>query len=329
MSRKKLTNKKKLLINGSIFIAILLLIGGIYVSNLYTKTKNIVNESHEKLERDEDKSNLRAEKVDPLQDNVSVLFLGVDTSEHRNYGEKSRTDAIILATFNKQKSSVKLLSIPRDTLVYVPEVGYNTKINHAHFHGGPDATVETVEEFLNVPVDYFVRMNFEAFVQVVDALGGIMFDVPYEIVESNSQDQKNTIHLLPGYQELDGEEALALARTRKYDSDVDRGKRQQEIIKAIAGKATSMGSVFKLGNVIEAIGDNMKTNLSFDDMKSFLSYGLAEDISLETIQLEGKGGYIQGGWYYIIDEESQLQVQKELRTHLNLSPTANPQLTIN
>src|SRR5699024_10872491 len=88
-----------------------------------------------------------------VEDNVSVLFLGIDTSDERQYEEKSRTDAILVATFNKKEGTVKLLSIPRDTYTYVPSVGYDTKINHAHFHGGPKASMETVEDYLNIPID--------------------------------------------------------------------------------------------------------------------------------------------------------------------------------
>src|SRR5690606_21377009 len=108
--------------------------------------------------------------------------------------------------------------------VYIPEVGYNDKINHAHAFGGPKATIETVEQLLDVPVDYYVKLNFHAFTEVVDVIGGITAEVPYELWESDSNDKKNAIHLLPGEQLLNGEQALALARTRKYDSDIERGK---------------------------------------------------------------------------------------------------------
>src|SRR5699024_7601359 len=115
------------------------------------------------------------------------------------------SDALILATLNKDEKSVKLLSIPRDSYVEVP--GYNkTKINHAHSHGGPQLTIETVENLFDIPVDYFVKINFEAFIDVVDALNGITVDVPYELKEQNSKDKAGAIHLQPGEQLLDGEE---------------------------------------------------------------------------------------------------------------------------
>lgn len=138
--------------------------------------------------------------------------------------------------------------------------------------------METVEKFLNIPIDYYISINFEAFIEIVDSLGGIYFDVPYEMYESYSHDNKNAVHLMPGYQKLNGEQALA--RSRKYDSDVQRGMRQQEMIKSMVNEATSASSVFKLGDVIEAIGNNMKTNLTFQELTTFATYGLTKDLPL-------------------------------------------------
>lgn len=314
----KLSKKKLFLYSGVIFI-FLIGIGAGYAFYLVDKSAGTVADSHEEIGRDNETSPLREGHVDPVEDNVSVLFIGVDSSEHRENEETGRSDALLLATFNKDDSAVKLLSIPRDSYVYIPEVNYQTKINHAHAFGGPEATIETVENFLQVPVDYFVRINFEGFVEVVDALDGVNFDVPYEFTESDSDDDKDSIHLYPGEQSLNGEEALAMARTRKQDSDVARGKRQQEMIAAIASKATSPSSVFKLDELIQAVGSNMATNLNFSEIRSFLSYGLDEDVNIETVNLDGEGGYMDdGGWYYQVDENSRAQMQTELREHLDL-----------
>lgn len=318
MSATKGSKKKWIWISVSV-ILILLLAGVGYGAYLYHKTASMVDESHE-TSRDEEQSALRDETVDPVTDNVSVLFLGVDTGEERGDEENSRTDAILLATFNKDEGTVKLLSIPRDTYTYIPEVGYSTKINHAHSYGGPRATMETVENYLHIPIDYYVRLNFEAFIDIVDALNGISYNVPFEIVEMDSKDKKDAIHLSPGYQTLNGEEALALVRTRKYDSDVERGKRQQEVIRTIAKKLTSASTVFKLNELIDAVGPNMRTDLSFNQMKSFFAYGLDRNFDIERINLDGDGDYMEDGvWYFHANEESLAHVQQDLRDHLDLS----------
>ena len=102
--------------------------------------------------------------------------------------------------------------------------------------GGTLTTIETVEELFDIPINYYVRMNFNAFIDVVDALGGIEAEVPYALHELDEFD-KFTINLQPGLQHLNGSQALALARTRKQDNDIERGKRQQEILSAIIKKS--------------------------------------------------------------------------------------------
>jgi polyisoprenyl-teichoic acid--peptidoglycan teichoic acid transferase len=291
-----------------------------YGALLYKKAETVFNGSYKDIEGRE-KSQLRTEKVDPKMDNVSILFIGVDESETRNFGSATRSDALMLATLNEKEKSVKLVSIPRDSYVYLPEVGYKTKINHAHAFGGPKASIEAVESMFNIPVDYYVKMNFHAFIDVVDALDGINVEVPYEMYEQNSKDTANAIHLLPGMQTLDGEEALALARTRKKDNDIERGKRQQEILKGVMQKAISANALTKYDDIIQAIGDNMETNMTFDEMKALSSYGLKKKLDMNTLSLEGEDTYIENVYYWLLDETSLANTSMELQNHLEIDPT--------
>ncbi|MBU8566626.1 LCP family protein [Virgibacillus pantothenticus] len=317
IKKRKKRSKKKLLFFLIIPLSLLLVATVSYGAHVYNTAQEAANKSFEKVGRDGEKSALRDESVTPIDDNVSVLIIGVDDSETRHEGS-GRSDALMLATFNKQEKDVNILSIPRDSYVNVPDYGY-TKINHAHAYGGPSKTIDTVESFLNVPVDYYVRLNFEAFIEIVDTIGGIQYDVPFEMSELDSNDNKDAIHLMPGYQNLNGEEALALARTRKYDNDFERGKRQQEIIKTIIKETASASSILKLDELINAVGDNMSTNLTFDEMKSFMSYGLNTDLAINTINIDGQGGKMPDGiWYYQVDEQSRMEVENKLREHLDL-----------
>ncbi|GAA0439001.1 LCP family protein [Lentibacillus halophilus] len=316
--KKRKLNKKRIFLVLLIPIIIIASATIAYGMHLMNKAENTVDDSYQSVDRDNQQSSLRHETVNPIEDNVSILIIGVDNSDKRDY-EYGRSDALMLATFNKDKQNVKLVSIPRDTYTYIPEVGYNTKINHAHAYGGPSATLETVENFMNVPVDYYVQVNFNAFIETVNSLGGIPYDVPFEMYEMNSDDEDRSIHLLPGEQELNGEEALALARSRKYDNDIKRGGRQRDIIKTIVDQATSVSSITKIGNLIDSIGNNMKTNISFNEMKSFAKYGLNQELTMESITLKGDGGYMDDGlWYYQVRESSRAHVEKTLRKHLDL-----------
>src|SRR5690606_14051970 len=169
--------------------------------HLYIKADKMMDNSFES-HREDGKSNLREQKVNPKIDNISILFIGIDESSKRSQGDNTRSDALMLATLNEKEKSVKLLSIPRDSYVYIKEVGYSTKINHAHAFGGPKATIETVEDLLDIPVDYYVRLDFEAFMKVVDALDGIEVEVPYTFSEQDSHDRANAITLEKGLQTL-------------------------------------------------------------------------------------------------------------------------------
>ncbi|MET3697665.1 LytR family transcriptional attenuator [Bacillus oleivorans] len=291
-----------------------------YLAYLYNVAKTSAEESYDEDFNRETK--YRKEAVNPEKDNVSVLFIGVDDSESRDYGEATRSDALMLATFNVEDKTVKLVSIPRDSYVYIDEVGYYTRINHAHAYGGPSLTMQTVEELLEIPIDYYVRLDFYAFMDVVDALGGIEAEVPYEIWEKDAEDNREAIHLLPGMQELNGEEALALARTRKLDNDMERGKRQQEILKAILDKAVSVGAITKYPEIMRDISANTKTNLTFDEMKSFVNYALSGDLQIENLQLKGSDSMINGAYYYQLDEAALAELKAVLQTHLELEGTS-------
>ena len=293
---------------------LLLLISSIgYASFLMHKAESVINKSYEEFRND------KAKDIDPKMDNFSVLFIGVDDSKSRHFKSDTRSDALLLATFNAKDKSVKMVSIPRDSYVYIPCKDKYDKITHAHAYGGVKCTVESIEDLFDIHIDYYVKMNFYAFMDVVDALGGIKVEVPYDIKEKDSEDHRNAIVLKKGVQTLNGEEALALARTRKKDNDIERGKRQQEILKAILKKASKASSITKYDDVIEAVGNNMKTNLTFDDIKSLIYYVTSrKNIHIESLQLKGTDQN-DGVYYYQLDEESVQEVADTLRKQLESS----------
>lgn len=319
LKRKRKLKKRVYFIS---IILIILLASAVYATYLYLQAESALTDSYEDDGRE--KSNLREEAVNPKLDNVSVLIMGVDSSEERADEGPGRTDAMIFATLNKKKKSVKLVSIPRDSYVYIPEVGYETKINHAHAHGGSKAAIDTVENLFDLPVDYYVKLNFEAFIEVVDTLNGIEFDVPYEFKEQDSTDKANAIHLMEGLQTLNGEEALALARTRKYDSDVERGKRQLEIIQAIVDESVSISTILKLDDLIKAVASNISTNLTFKDMKSLVAYSSSTgDLDIESYSMDGYDYQPSDVYYWQLDQESLFNTKNLLREHLEL-PELDP-----
>lgn len=328
MNRQSMRNMRKRKRRKRIFlfiffpILLVALVGGGYATSLFFQAGNMLDGAYKPVDRDSKRTGVK-----PNTDNVSVLIMGVDDSSTRGFNSAARTDALLVATFNKKANSVKLLSIPRDSYVYIPEVGYEDKITHAHVYGGPKSTIETVEGLLDIPIDYYVKVNFDAFIEIVDALGGIDMYVPITFSEQDSNDRAGAISLKEGHQHLNGEEALALARTRKIDSDFERGKRQQEVLKAIIKKAISIGSISKYSNVIDAIGNNMETDVTTDHAMAFADYlKKGSSLDIQSLTLEGEDLWIKNSkgqniYYYGLDKENLEEVKSTLKSHLELGTT--------
>lgn len=299
----------------------LIIVPTIFAITLFNSSKNAFDDSFS--QSDQRQSQLRDSKVNAAKQPISILFLGIDDSSTRRQNgqsaENARTDAMILSTMNPDKHQIRLVSIPRDTLSYIPEVGYYDKITHAHAYGGPEASMRTVEANLNVPVDYYVRINMEAFAKTVDELGGIEYDVPYDLNEPNTMD-KGRIKLKKGKQQLNGDEVLAVTRTRKQDSDLKRGQRQMEVLKILFKKAQDTKSLHKLDDIIEIVGKNSKHNLSYSEIKALATNYLANDVDIQSQQLKGENELLNGIYYINPDVDNLIETSNTLRKDLGLAP---------
>ncbi|MGZ9798103.1 LCP family protein [Staphylococcus pseudintermedius] len=299
----------------------LIIVPTIFAFTLFNSSKNAFDDSFS--QSDQRQSQLRDSKVNAAKQPISILFLGIDDSSTRRQNgqsaENARTDAMILSTMNPDKHQIRLVSIPRDTLSYIPEVGYYDKITHAHAYGGPEASMRTVEANLNFPVDYYVRINMEAFAKTVDELGGIEYDVPYDLNEPNTMD-KGRIKLKKGKQQLNGDEVLAVTRTRKQDSDLKRGQRQMEVLKILFKKAQDTKSLHKLDDIIEIVGKNSKHNLSYSEIKALATNYLANDVDIQSQQLKGENELLNGIYYINPDVDNLIETSNTLRKDLGLAP---------
>lgn len=308
---------------GLILISIVLMVLPIVFGlTLYLETRGAVNDSF--LKSKKNKSSLRDKPVDSSLDHVSVLFLGVDDSTSRREGgqdaNQSRTDAMIYTTFNRDKKQIRMVSIPRDTLSYVPAVKYYDKITHAHAIDGPEGSMDSIESTLNVPVDYYARINMEAFVEVIDELGGVEFNVPFDLDEPNTED-KGRIKVKKGKHNLSGDEALAVVRSRKQDSDLERGKRQMEMVKAIIKKAQETNSINKLDDLVKIVGKNAKHNFSFKDIQNLATTYSSSKVKIESEQLVGTDSNVNGVYFFNPDLDNLVKLSNKLRKDLNLSST--------
>ncbi|WP_311775139.1 LCP family protein [Alkalihalobacillus sp. TS-13] len=318
--RKK---KRKWLRYTIITFLVLMLLPISYTAYLYTKASDITENAQVSLDRGE-KSDKREETIDPEKDNFSILFVGIDSRDGEAKG--SLSDALMVATFNKTDDTVTLLSIPRDSYVDIPGHGMD-KINHAHLVGGLELTVKTTEELLDIPLDYVVRGNFQAFKTAIDELGGVEIDIEDQyVVDQIAKETHGKVVLDTGKQQLDGEEALAYARTRKADSDLMRGERQMQIIQSSIGKMKSFSSVSKYDGLLESLEGNLSLNLSFNEVLSYVPY-MTKVKEVDKLQLSGYD-YQPGSTYYLqLDEQQLEEIRSQLKKELELEKGENKQFS--
>lgn len=226
----------------------------------------------------------------------TVLIMGVDSEEEGIKGSSFNGDSLMLITFNPKTLNTTILSIPRDS--YVPIACFagkrKNKITHAAWQG-ENCMMETIKDFLDINIDYYVKINFRGAVELVDTLGGVEIDVPYNLCEQDSYRRwgKNTIYIEEGLQTLNGEQALAYSRNRHANpdmcsskwtnynsSDFVRGLHQQEVVAAILNKVKSLKNLDTVYKLLDTISNNMVTNMSTDQILSL--YNVFKDVASHT-----------------------------------------------
>jgi len=265
------------------------------------------------------------EDVEPF----AALVLGTDVEE----AETSRSDTIIVVTVNPEEESTKMISIPRDTIVTLPD-GRTEKINAAYATGGPQLAREMVGEYLDIPIEFYATMDFRGLVELVDAVGGVTVDSELEFTENNYMDRGNPIHIEEGVQTLNGAEALGYARMRKQDprGDFGRQERQQEVMIEVLDELASFETVTNLNNILNAIQPYLRTNATTRQMFAIAgNYSNAVN-DIEQLSLTGEARYEYFPHYgfevYVWEayQESLEEIQSDLQTHLELDDNGNPQI---
>lgn len=230
--------------------------------------------------------------VDKATGKINVLILGVDK-------DGLRTDTIVVACYDLDDNKINILSIPRDTRMYIGNK--YQKINAAHAISqkgqikGPQGSIEAVTRLTGIPINYYVEFSFDAFRNTIDALDGIYFDVPRDM---NYEDpaQKLTIHLKKGYQLLDGDKAEQLVRFRRYpEGDIARVEMQQAFMKAVADQKLNMSIISKIPSLFEVLNKDINTNFTILDVTKYMN-NLSE-LSSENIVMHQLPGKFSGSEY--------------------------------
>ena len=239
------------------------------------------------------------------EDQINILVMGIDTQ----YGWQARSDSLNLVHIDFSRNRIGILSIPRDTLVDIPGHGQD-KINHAHMFGGPELSCRTVSEYLDIPLKYYIEVNFPLFMQMVDDLGGVTVDVDKPIYY-NDYAANLHIDLHPGIQKLSGYQAMGYVRFR-HDNASDWGRidRQHKFFQAIARQLISPSNYYKLPSILHSASSNIRTNLGASQtMKiAFRVPGIYRTGSVEMGVIPGYDARLSRGYYMLSDEKGKKEV---------------------
>lgn len=230
-------------------------------------------------------------------DRVTILLMGADTRPSERGSSRPRTDSIMLLTLNPANNTAGVLSVPRDLYVDIPSYGLY-RINTAYFLGGGDLAVQTVSYNLGVYIDYYALVEFDAFVQIIDEIGGVDVYVPYEIYDPTYPDHNygyDPFYITAGQHHMNGETALQYVRTRHTPgSDFDRAQRQQAVLFAIRDQVVSVDMlptlVQRAPGIYAAISSSIETDMTLDEMARLAL--LTQNIPRENIHT----GVIDNGY---------------------------------
>ncbi|WP_249670024.1 LytR family transcriptional regulator [Bacillus altitudinis] len=307
MRAERKRKKKKVLWIVLSIIGLFVLATGGYAYHLWNTAASTVAGIQENLK----KSDKRDKDVDlSKKDPISILVMGVD--ERKN--DRGRADTLIYMTVNPKTKTTEMVSIPRDTYTKIVGKGTMDKINHSYAFGGTQMAADTVEELLDVPVDYFVKVNMESFKDIVDTLGGITVNSTFAFSYDGHSFGTGEIN-------LNGDQALAYTRMRKQDpkGDFGRQQRQRQVIEGIIAKGANISSITKFGDMFKVVENNMKTNMSFDDMWTMMNDYRDARKKVKQHELKGTGTRINNIYYYQLDDSSLAKVKKELKDSLEAS----------
>ena len=276
-----------------------------------------------------------AKKINDLDGNwIAALFghneetlKNLDTLQVLVMGESTgMSDTIIVCSYNPKTQKASMLSIPRDTYVENGNYKYSAqnKINSL-YNGGetPEKTLAAVNEITGLDIKYYVLVDTEALIKLVDLIGGVEFEVPIDM-DYDDYSQDLHIHLEQGYQTLTGEQAEQVVRFRHNNDgssysyeygneDYGRMKTQRNLIIAVAKQTLKFKNVTEIGNIINIMKEDVKTNIDANLLIDYIPYVVNMDLStIQTDRLPGESKQKSGGWFFFHDEEETLELVDEL-----------------
>ncbi|MFV0425092.1 MAG: LCP family protein [Bacilli bacterium] len=305
-------------------IVVIILIGTIFVAYKYfieDDLNAIINAYETNIYNEELENNLN-----PRTDSYSIAILGVDEDL-----ETSRTDSINLMVVNPKTNEMNLYSIPRDTYVQYNCINdYSDKITNANNYGGVECTLDALNNIFNIEVDFYIKLDFQGFLSIIDQLGTIETNIPdfYDGTpwcEQTSNRMDEICFSEFGAQEINSEQALAIARSRQHSSDLDRNNLQSQIISDTIKEVLKIRDLKKIEDIIYSVEGQVETNI--DTKQAFyMTYNMykfnKDEKAIQSYQLLGVAEYTTGDYsgyasYFILDTQELQKIREELDNFMN------------
>ncbi len=283
----------------------LVVVNGVVAAKFYFSAKDAVDKTYKKVSYKKKRTQDTISSGKPF----SVLLLGTDTGEYgRSY--QGRSDTIMVAAVASNKTT--LVSIPRDTLVTIAGHSGNNKINAAYAYDGVSGALNTLQSYLDIPIDHYVEINMKGLEQLSAAVGSVT-------VYNDLDFTADGYHFAKGNVTINSKNILAYTRMRHQDSRGDYGRqlRQRMVIQAMVKKIASLYSLTKYQSILNAISSNMKTDLTFSDVKKIAS-SYSKATNIEQVQLKGSGQMIDGVSYEVVSQDALTKMQNTLKTALKI-----------
>jgi len=304
--------KKKVIITIATIIGVLVIGIGAYIAYLYNYVEKTADKMYEPVEEETKTATKQKEEALGKKEPISILLMGVDERE----GDVGRSDTLIVMTLNPATGKMQMVSIPRDTRAEIVGKGTTNKINAAYAYGGVKMTLDTVEEFTGIDMDYYIQVNMEALSDLVDAVGGITVKNDLDWIDEGYY--KKGYHYEKGTIHLNGPKALGFVRMRHLDPEGDFGRnaRQRKVITAIIDQAASIKSVSRFDDILNALGSNVKTNITFDEMMEIQKNYRNVRNNIEQYEVKGSDATINGSYYLVVPDEEKAKVKEMLENNL-------------
>lgn len=228
---------------------------------------------------------------------INILLLGVD----KRSSDGGRSDTMMLLTLDQEKNHLSMVSLPRDTRVEISPGKYE-KLNHAYAYGGTKLSQKVVEKLLNIPIDYYVEIDLQAFETFIDDIGGLDIDIEKRMYYEDPYDDNGglIIDFYPGMQHLNGIEAMEYVRYRDEEGDIGRIQRQQKFINAVMAKITQPDIILKLPKIVSHIVSKIDTDLPTGEILKFIpELPKIKENGLSSYMLPGTPAYIDGVNYWL------------------------------